>query len=381
MGKTVAKVLLSGLLLLAVAGGAAYWYFGEAAVEFLGPEIGGVFGGGEGVGGGGVAEAAPQDPASQAIAVEASEVAVEAVADEVTVAGTLRSNEDVLISPEIPGRISEIHFREGEAVEEGAPLFSLDDEIYRAELAEAEANLNLSQANYERAGELFERGAGTARARDEALAQLETAKAAVGLARARLAKTRITAPFAGIVGLRRVSVGEYVTAGQELVNLEDIDPIKVDFRIPERFLTAVEVDQPVGITVEALPGRTFEGEVYAIDPQIDPAGRSIAVQARIDNDRELLRPGLFARVGLIIERRENAVTVPEQALVPRDGGNSVFKVVDGRAVLTEVEVGLRRRGRAEIVSGLGRGDVVVTAGQMKLRDGALVDVITGGEVS
>ena len=221
-----------------------------------------------------------------------------------TVTGTLRSDESANISTEIDGRVQGVHFTEGQTVEQGALLFTLDDTVYRAELATAEANLQLSERNNERAMELLQRNAGTVRARDEAEAQLAIDHAEVDLARARLDKTRITAPFAGVVGLREVSVGGYVTPGQDLVNLEDIDPIKVDFPVPERALSAVEVGQAIEVTVDAWPGRTFEGEVYAIDPQIDAQGRSIAIRATIDNQERLLRPGLFAAVRLITARRD-----------------------------------------------------------------------------
>ena len=271
-------------------------------------------------------------------AVEVAEVEVGPVLDAVTVTGSLRSDEDAIISAEIAGRISGIHFEEGQPVEPGDLLFTLDDAIYRAELATAEANL----------------------------------------ARTRLDKTRITAPFGGVVGLRQVSVGEYVTPGQDLVNLEDIDPIKVDFPVPERYLSAVAVGQGIEVIVEAWPDRTFEGEVYAIDPQINAAGRSIAIRATIDNQERLLRPGLFAAVRLIIQQREEALLVPEQAVFAQGERQYVYVVNDGTARLTEVRLGGRRVGQVEITSGLEAGDVVVTAGHMKLRDGGRVRRIDAG---
>ncbi len=273
-----------------------------------------------------------------------------------------------------------MHFAEGQPVKQGALLFTLDDAVYRADLATAEANLQLSQRNNERAIELLQRNAGTVRARDEAEAQLTINHAEVDLARAQLDKTRITAPFDGVVGLRKVSVGGYVTPGQDLVNLEDIDPIKVDFPVPERALSEVEVGQAIEITVDAWPEKTFNGKVYAIDPQIDAAGRSIAIRATIDNRERLLRPGLFAAVRLITEQREAAL-VPEQAIFAQAGKPYVYKVVDGAARLSEVVLGERRVGQAEIRSGLAAGDVVVTAGQMKLRDGTPVRVIDTGAQS
>jgi membrane fusion protein (multidrug efflux system) len=359
MPRNVTKAVAIGALALAVGGG-AFWYLR------LDPE----------------AEQATHTAAAQespaATAVEVAKVEVGRVVDAMTVTGTLRSDENATISAEIAGRVHGVHFTEGQPVEQGALLLTLDDAIYRAELATAEANLELSQRNSERAVELLQRNAGTERARDETHAQLAINQAEVNLARTRLDKTRITAPFAGVIGLRRVSVGEYVTPGQDLVNLEDIEPIKADFRVPERFLSAVQVGQSIEAKVEAWPDRTFEGEVYAIDPQVDAGGRSIAIRATIDNEKRLLRPGLFATVRLITERRDQALLIPEQAIFAQGDKQYVYKVEDGVARLTEVRIGGRRVGQAEIRFGLEAGDMVVTAGQMKLRGGAPVRVIDAG---
>lgn len=316
---------------------------------------------------------APEAPL--AMPVEAARVEVGAIASEVAAVGTLRSNEAVVIRSEIAGRITAIHFSEGDLIEKGARLFALDDSIYKAELAEAQASLNLSRRNFARAEELAQKGVGTQRAHDEARAALERGEASLELAEARLEKTKIAAPFRGILGLRKVSAGDYITPGQDLVNLEDIDPIKLDARIPERYLGALQPGQRIRFEVDAFPGAEFEGAVYAIDPLIDASGRSIAIRARIPNRDRRLKPGLFARVTLVLTQRENAVLVPEQAIVPRGDRRFVFKVVDGKAVLTQVTTGQRRAGRVEIVDGLAPADVVVTAGQLKIRDGAQVTVV------
>jgi membrane fusion protein (multidrug efflux system) len=325
-----------------------------------------------------ISVAAAQQPSRPAVPVEAARVEVGTITDEVLAVGSLRSNESVIIRPEIAGRITGINFSEGEPTRSGALLFALDDAIYQADLNEAEASLLLGQRNYERATELYKKGAGTARNLDEAEAALQTDRARVALARARLEKTRISAPFDGILGLRHVSIGDYVIPGQDLVNLENIDPIKVDFRVPERFLSGLAKGQELRVKVDAFPGRAFEGEVYALDPRVDSAGRSVAVRARVPNSDRVLRPGLFARVNLAIESRKNALIVPEQAIVPRGDERFVFKVVDGKAVMTKVILGQRRGGRVEIVEGLEAGDVVVTAGQIKIRDGAPVKVVGEG---
>jgi membrane fusion protein (multidrug efflux system) len=310
----------------------------------------------------------------RAVVVETAAVQTAMVSDEVNAVGTLRSNESVIVRPEIAGRIAAIHFDEGEPIERGQPLVSLEDSTHQAELADARASLNFAERTFERLDSLFDQGSVTARERDEARARLERARAAVQLARARLEKTDVNAPFSGNLGLRRVSPGDYVTPGQDMVNIEDIDPVKVDFRIPERFLSSLSVGQRIRVGVDAFPGRGFEGEVYAIDPQIDPAGRSIAIRARIDNPDQVLRPGLFARVRLILDERPEALVVPEQALVPDGEQRYVFRVRDGQARRTEVRIGQRRSGQVEIVDGLAAGDTVVTAGQLKLRDGTPITV-------
>lgn len=313
-----------------------------------------------------------------AIPVEVAPVSLETVLVEVSAVGTLLSNESVVMRPEIAGLVTEIAFEEGANVQQGDLLFGLEDSIYQAELEDARARLLLSQRNYERASDLYDRGAGTARSRDEAEAELRTARAAVELATARLEKTQILAPISGVVGLRHVSEGDYVEAGDDLVNLEDIQSLKVDFSIPERFLANLRVGQRVQITADAFPGEAFAGEVYASNPQINVAGRSIEVRARIDNQDRRLRPGLFVRVKLELGRREDAIVVPEQALVPRDEDLYVYKLENETAKLTKVETGQRKFGKIEILEGLTRSDIVVVAGQLKLNDGAKVKPVPAG---
>jgi membrane fusion protein (multidrug efflux system) len=235
----------------------------------------------------------------------------------------------------------------------------------------------LAEQTYQRTSQLFSNKYATAQSADEAASNLAVGTAAVELARVQMEKTRIVAPFSGIVGLRHVSVGEYITAGLALVNLEAIDPVKADFRVPEKFLPAIKVGQAIRIRVDAFPGETFNGKVYAIDPRIDVAGRSLLVRAKVPNADQRLRPGLFARVTVLLQLKEDALTIPEQAIVPQGDSQYVFKINDGKATLTKVSVGMRRSGQVEILDGLGVGDEVVTAGQLKLRDGTPVSVING----
>lgn len=317
---------------------------------------------------------APQRPPAP---VEVVAAATGRVADQVEALGTLAANESVAVAPEVAGRITAFRFREGETVEQGAVLVELDATIARSELTQAQANLSLAEDTFERNRTLVQRGAGTQVNLEQATAQLATARANVAAAEARLEKLTVQAPFRGVIGLRSVSIGTIVQPGQAIATLAGIDPVKVDFGVPELFLSAVRVGQTVDVSVDAVPGRRFQGQVYAIDPVVDPAGRALRLRATIPNPDGLLRPGLFARVNLTTGVRDDAVLVPEAALVAATtgGGQAVYVVREGRASLTNVRTGRRTEGRVEIVEGVAAGDQVVVAGQLTLRDGAAVAVI------
>ena len=322
-------------------------------------------------------------PGGFAIPVEAVTVAVERVDLSIPAVGSLRSYESVTLSPEIAGRLVEIRGEEGQAVTAGTPIARLDQSVYKAEIAEIEANLALARANFKRADELMRKSAGTARARDEAEAEMRVNEAKLASSNARLEKTVIAAPFDGVLGLRSVSVGQYLAEGDAIFKLEAIDPLKVDFRVPEIYFGKVHIGQTINVEIDALPGEHVVGKVYAIDPLVDEQGRAIVVRATLPNGDKRLRPGLFARVALIYDTIEAAILVPEQAIVPIGEDKFVFKVVNGKAALAKVVIGERFRGRAEISQGLAAGDTVVTAGQMKIRDGADVTVLpssAGGQV-
>ncbi len=356
--KAFAQIVIA-LCMLAAAGG-AWWYFYAAPAA------------------GGAAQQAPQ--AAMEIPVETATVTVGPIQRRLTAVGSLRSNESVIIRPEIAGRIAEFKFQEGQRVTQGQPLVVLDDTIYKAELEQVQAALQLSQSNYDRAVDLLNRKAGTTKARDEAIAQLRDQQASLELAKARLDKTVIKAPFDGVVGLRKASVGDFVDVGKEIVNVEQIDPLKVDFRVAEVYVGAVKPGQQLDLGVDAFAGEKFTGEVYAIDPLIDESGRSILLRARLPNPDRRLRPGLFARISLVLNERNDAIQVPEQALVPQGQEQFVFKVEGGKVAFTKVKVGIRRNGMAEILEGLVPDDQVVTAGQLKIRDGAAVKPVPKAEV-
>ncbi len=308
-------------------------------------------------------------------AVEASMVETGQVVRSVQAVGTLRANESITVSPEIAGRIESIGFQEGQRVARGALLIQLEDSVYQAEVQEKAANRALAELAFKRADQLVQKRAASVEERDRALAVLQASEGSLALARARLDKTRITAPFSGLVGLRQVSVGDYVAAGAPLVSLSEIDPLKVDFRIGEVHLPKVAVGQNIDIRVDAFGDRLFSGTVYAIEPQVDVNGRAVVVRAGLPNPELALRPGLFSRVTLIVDTAADAVLVPEAAIVPQGDRHFVFRLVDGKAVYTEVAIGKRHDARVEILRGIDPGATVVTAGQLKLRDGMAVRVV------
>jgi membrane fusion protein (multidrug efflux system) len=285
--------------------------------------------------------------------------------------GTLRSDESTVISAEVPGRVAQINFEEGQPVSAGQLLVQLDDAVARAERAQAQANLALAKSRYERSNRLQTEGFVSKEAREDAQNQLKLQEASLKLAQAKLDKMAITAPFDGVIGLRNVSMGEYVTAGQDIAPLESVQQLKVDFRLPERYVASVQSGQILELQVDARPGQLFEGRVYAISPLIEEGGRSIWVRARVDNADGLLRPGMFARVQLITDQ-SMALVVPEASLSPSGQIQYVYRVTEGQAERVAITIGERRAGLVEVIDGLKPGDQVVAAGLQRLRPGAAV---------
>ena len=310
--------------------------------------------------------------APNAVTVEAVKVAQMPMPQTITTVGSLRSDESITVRPEVAGRINAIRFQEGQRVAKGEVLVTLDPAINDAEVLQARANLTLSKSKYDRSVDLAKSNFISGQARDEAENNYKVAQAAVTLAEAKLAKTTIKAPFSGIIGLRGVSVGDYVKEGADIVNLESIDTLKVDFKVPEMFMNQVKTGQALSVTLDAVAGKTYEGRVIAVNPLLDAAGRAVVIRAQVRNADASLRPGMFARVRLVTRDTKNATVVPEQSLVPLGEEQFVFKVVDGKAVRQKVEIGQRRDGKAEVVQGVAPDDMVVTAGQLKLRDGVTV---------
>ena len=316
-----------------------------------------------------------QAPAPKAaggpVVIEAEPVRVAELLDAVTAVGTLRSAESVVLKSEIPGRIARVMFSDGSQVAKGDALIVFDASVQQALVNQARAERDLSAAKLKRTEELFQKKFLSAAALDDAKATEEIAAAKLALAQANLDKMTIRAPFAGQIGIRQVSVGDYLKEGVELVNLEDLSSMKADFRVPEQISGRLALGQTVQLQSDAFPGANFPAKVVAIDPAVDASGRSLLLRAELRDVSRRLKPGMFVRVRLVLESRPNAIVIPEEALVTAQNRLTVFKVVEGKAVATPVVTGLRsqldQRAVVEVIKGLAADDVVVTAGQIKIR--------------
>ncbi|MFZ5539203.1 MAG: efflux RND transporter periplasmic adaptor subunit [Pseudomonadota bacterium] len=297
------------------------------------------------------------------------------ISEELQAVGSLRSNESVILRPEVSGRIATIAFRDGQPVKRGQLLVALDSSLNQAEVEQARAELDLAMSNLKRTEDLARKNFVSSSAQEQAASNVDVLAAKLKLAEARLAKMRIVAPFDGVVGIRNVSLGDYVREGTDLVNVEDIHLLKVDFRLPERYFTQLKVGQAVEVVADALPGARYAGTVEAINPRIDASGRSLEVRARLANTDGRLRPGMFARVRVIVGERTNALLVPEEAIVPLGDDFFVYTVADGKANRVRVKLGVRRESQVELLEGVKAGDRVVTAGMRVQRDGQPVRVV------
>lgn len=303
------------------------------------------------------------------------------LADGLQTVGSLRADESVVVRPEIAGRISRIHFTEGGRVAAGQPLFTLDGSLAQASLNEAAANLDNSRRAATRAGELSKQKLIAQADDDKARASLGVDQARVASARTTLSKMTLRAPFSGQIGLREVSVGEFVNVGQDLVTLVRLDPIKVDFSVPESALSQLHDGQKIQLTLDAFPGDVFDGQVVAIAPVIDPDSRSAKLRAQIANHDFRLHPGQFAKLQLQTgSNTAGALLIPEQALMQDGDTRFVYTVVGGKAKKAVIKTGIRVPGQLQVLEGLKAGDVVITAGQTKpiMHDGLDVKSLPPG---
>lgn len=284
--------------------------------------------------------------------------------------GTLNANQGVIIKPEISGRITGIYFRSGQDIKAGAPLAQVNPDILAAQLAEAKAKLILSKANYERALLLFKKRVMAQADLDNSLSAYQVDQASVNNMQAQLNETLITAPFNGRLGLRMVDQGDFVNVGDTITTLNSIDPLRVDFSVPEVYLGNITIGNKVLIHSSSYPDQTFTGIIYAMDSQINPNTRSLGVRATLPNTKHILLPGGFVDIIIQTGAPAKVLTVPETAVYYSDTGPYVYRVVKNMAVKTMVKLGQHKDDVFVVTDGLNAKDVIITVGGFKVSDGA-----------
>jgi len=316
--------------------------------------------------------------ARQPTPVIAAEAEIKQLYDRVEALGTLRANETVEITASVTDSITALHFSDGQTVQAGDILAEMTSSEEHALLEEEISRRKEALKRYERVVTLIARGAASQVQLDERERELETAEARLRAIESRLQDRLITAPFAGVVGLRNISLGALVEPGDVITTLDDVSVMKLDFNVPSIYLATLTRGTPIEAVSPAFPGRRFSGTVSSIDSRVDPVTRSIVVRALIDNSDELLKPGLLMSVELMKNERE-ALMIPEEALIPMGDKNVVMLVDDTKspavAEQRPVVIGARRVGEVEILEGLAPGDKVITHGTLKVRSGNQISVM------
>ncbi len=307
--------------------------------------------------------------------VETARATTQTVEDKFDAIGTIEADESVSIVSQIDGAIVKLPFEEGSAVKRGQLIAQLDDSQLAAEAARAEAVQEQSKTSYDRIKAIVDQNAGSLQDLDDALAALKVAEANLALAKANLAKTKIVAPFDGLIGVRHVSVGTYLKSGQAITEMANIDNIRVLFPSPESYLSRLIRGAEVTVSTTAFPDK-IKGKISAVEPVIDPDTRNAMVVARVSNPERKFRPGMSADVEVVLSERTNALTVPSEAVFASGNQSFVFMVKpDSTVARVGVELGTRMSDAVEVVSGLDPGDMIVTAGHQKLYDGARIFAI------
>ncbi|QIG81073.1 efflux RND transporter periplasmic adaptor subunit [Stakelama tenebrarum] len=308
------------------------------------------------------------------VEVTAMRVKSETLPQALRATGSIEAVRQVVLAPEVPGRIVAIRFTAGQRVGRGAPLVQLFDAPERADRSAAVARLNFAQIQYDRSKELEPTGAEPRALLQQHEAELAQARAAIRQIDARLAQKTVRAPFSGQIGIRQVDLGQYVNAGDAIATLTDLDRVHVNFSVPQQDLSKLEVGGDVSVRSDALPDREFTAKVSAIEPVVAGDTRNIAVQAVMANPGRVLRPGIFVTVGVEQPVRQGAILVPTTAIQTSASGDSVFVVREGKAALVPVTVGSEVGERTVVERGLSAGDIVVTTGQVRLQPGAAVTI-------
>jgi membrane fusion protein, multidrug efflux system len=307
-----------------------------------------------------------------AMPVEAATARTDTVIDAILATGQIEALQSIELRPDVEGRLVQILVREGTSVSRGTPLFKIDDAELKAQVAQLTAERDLARQSLTRTRDLLQQKASSQAELERAEATMRSNEAQLARLKVRLDRTLVRAPFAGLVGQRFVSLGDYVDTGTRLVTLQTVTPQRASFQVPERYADQLKVGQQVSFRVAAVPGRQFTGKVDFVDPVVQLPGRTITVKARVPNPRRELQAGMFIEARLATAVRPDAVVVPEDAILPLQGSNFVWVVTDGKATRRQVELGVRTPGFVEVKNGVERAELVVVGGQERLAEGAPV---------
>ncbi len=315
---------------------------------------------------------------ARGVPVEVEEVRSGSLSRRINAVGTLVANQTVDVRAEVSGLVREINVKGGTEVKTGDVIITLDDRTYQAELKELQARYAFLKADFDRAEALHSRNFGSAKNKQKAMAELQSVEANIEATRLKIDNTQIKAPFEGVVSINNISVGAAVSPNSDLFTIVDMDPILLDFRIPSQYLHSVSVGQTVEVLVDGFGEEAFQATVEAVDAKVDPTAHSVTIRASINNENRLLKPGLFARVNLVVGSKDNAIIVPTSAIESTAEEEFLYRVIDGVAFKVPVSTGLSEGDNTEITRGLNAGDIVVTVGQQKIRDGVPVTYTLNG---
>jgi membrane fusion protein (multidrug efflux system) len=310
--------------------------------------------------------------------VEIAKVKEQDIADKFDAVGTIEAIEGVTIVSEIDASVKSLPFEEGSFIKKGEVIAQLDDSQLSAEVKRSEALYIQSQASYKRIKTIVDQNAGTPQDLDDALANLKVAEANYELAKARLNKTRVVAPFAGIIGTRRTSVGAFLRTGQEITQLANLSEIRVSFSAPERYLAQLKRNAEVTVSSSVFPGYNLNGRIIAIEPMLDTETRNVNIVARFKNPEQKFRPGMSANVAVVLSEKQHALTIPNEAIFAKGNQSFVYVVKkDSSVTAVPISTGLQFPDIVEVVDGLNNGMEVVKAGHQKLYEGAKVIPVNG----
>lgn len=350
------KNLIIALIIVAVLLGAKFMFFPSTVGQNNGPQ--------KGKAGGNNAVKSN---------VSAYIVQTEKISNQITATGTILANEDVQLQSELSGKIIKLNFNEGSKVNRGQLLVKINDADYQAQYKKLQLQSELAEQTLQRQKQLLAINGISQQEFDVAQSQYNTIKADMDFATAQILKTEIKSPFDGVIGLKNVSEGAFITPATIIASVQQIDPVKLDFAVPERYAAFLKKDGEVLFTIEGIQGQ-LTGQIYAIEPKIDLATRSILVRAICPNTKANIYPGSFAQVKIILSDIPDAIMIPTEALIPDVGGQKVFVLKNGKSTFSRVETGLRTEAKIQITKGLNVGDTVLTRGIMQLKPDVSVNI-------